>query len=449
MSKSKKIVLAVLAVILAAIIALVVVRVIHDRQRANAYAEARSLYNAGEYAKAAALYKQLGDVNEAWHCRQEIVVRQIQALLEEGRLDEALALLDSKDLGSQKREEFALAIAERMADRGDAVSAAKLVNDERAGDTRLRLSYEQLGEEQSFWAYMEEGSYAMAETCLERVEKLNASTHAKTDEELEALRAAYEEAKAAADEASKREKAEAYLAEGDYKWAFDIYEALADTEGMSAVVEALLKPEGLTSDTGRMNNAQALLESLLEDGDDAALALAQRLAEGIASECRARIDAGERSDPHFNLQRLEKWAPSLWNEDWQALMDGCTEPMPAQSFVYRDTGLIAGPDSAGGTATITAVNRTSRGMLLELLSLDERSVADSDRITVFVCPVGQYTFTIRAGTYTVSFRTGVNWFGDEEGLGRWAQTENVKVMNGAKTIEQGSRLEGSYSITVG
>ena len=449
MSKSKKIVLAVLAVILTAVIALVVVNGNRRRQRANAYAEARALYHAGEFEAAAEAYDKLGDTSEARQCRQEIVVRQIQALLAKGQCDEALKLLESKDLGSQKREEFVLKIAKQMADQGDAVSAAKLVNDERAGDTRLRLSYEQLGEEQTFQAYLEEGRVAMAETSLERVEKLNASTHAKTDGELEALRAAYEEARAAADEASKREKAEAYLAEGNFKWAFDTYEALADIEGMSTAVEALLEQEGLISDTGRMNSAQAMLESLLKDGGEASLALAKRLAEGIAAECRARIDAGERSDPHFNLQRLKKWAPSLWNEDWQALMDGCTEPMPAESFIYRDTGLKVGPDSTGGTATITANNRTARGMLLKLLAIDGRSVADSDSITVFVCPVGRYTFTIRAGTYTVSVQTGFNWFGDEEGLGFWAQRENVKVMNGAKTIEQGERLEGSYSITVG
>lgn len=395
MSKSARIVLCLLIVILAGLATFAAVNEVRSRQREKAYSEARALYQAGRYEAAAEAYVRLRDDGWVKRCGQALTDERAQALLETGKTREALELLKQENPGS-----------------------------------------------------------ALLPECEQAVEE--------------------------APLAELRGEAEAALADGRYKSAFDRYETLSDEEGMRTALDAL-EDAGAYSAAfpravrmGDMSRAAGLLDMLSEPGDlvsnqgslvfgdtlsklmelddDAAKAAAQKLAECVVGECQTRISEGERSVPWYALSELCRRAGALWTEEWERLMNSCPEDMPVQNGILRDTGLETGAGDSRGTATITACNKSRRSTMLKLTRLEtsdaddinSRSAPTGDCVAVFILPGGEYTFTILAGDYLVSAYVGDNWFGEAEGFGVLANWQGDSVANGGT----GNYLEGEYTLTV-
>ena len=271
-----------------------------------------------------------------------------------------------------------------------------------------------------------------------------------------------------------RSEAEWMLASGEYERAYKAYEVLDDTDGKRAVIDAeaaagrlaqALDKAVATSDYEQADAVLArvptdgsllsesastsplvcadALSTLAERGDDAALALAARIVDKVAGECRASIAQEKRCVPYYALGKVKDSAGALWTDELQALMDSCVEPMPEESFVVRDHGALARAGDPGGTATIHVYNESHRGLILCLMSKPDFSKS----IFVYVTP-GMYDFTVKAGSYDGSVWKGDLWFGDGEGFGPQYTTTDVQVVDGLTGIRQDDYLEGSFSITV-
>lgn len=265
-----------------------------------------------------------------------------------------------------------------------------------------------------------------------------------------------------------RSEAERMLADGDYERAYEAYETLEDEAGKRKVIDAQAAAGGIARalnkliSLGDYEQAGALLDrvpaegsllsgralackdrlaALLESGDEAATALASRLADKVVEECRALFDAGKRVDPYYALEALRQCAGALWTEDWEALMDGCLEPMPEESFVIRDHSAQARPGDDGGTATITVYNESGGPRIICLFQ-------DQDHNIYVYVRSGMYSFTVRAGEYSASVWRGEHWFGDREGFGPDYTSTDVVVVDGTTGFTQGDYLKGSYSLTL-
>ena len=118
MSKTGKIALTVLALVVAVIVAIVVVNTSKARQRERDYAEAKALYDEEQYEQASEIYAKLRD--DAWltRCSIGIAERDAQALFDAGQPDEALALLrqdaPESELRTSLAEEYAATLIAKL-----------------------------------------------------------------------------------------------------------------------------------------------------------------------------------------------------------------------------------------------------------------------------------------------------------------------------------------------
>ena len=446
MKKGVKIVIVLLVVALAVgVAATYIAKKAEERRIDRAYDEAWELYKAGRYEEASEIYKALGDWNRQEDCRRGIVDRQALELLEQGKPQEAFDLLKQENPKSDVREQVVLAVAADLAGQGDPEAAAKLLSDERAGDKQTRLTYDMMAAEQDLRSSLETDNIAHARTMLEKIEDISGRIDGgKTDAELQAMREEIDAAEQAKAEKKVRQAAEEALAEGNYQSAFDRYLELGDAEGMQAAVDTMLERNEAVSDWGNLE-CKNMFATLLAEKDDAANALAQKLAEGVVGECQALAESGKRSVAWRGLGDLELAAGALWTDEWQELMDGLEEPLPAQNKILSDEGLAVQSGDSGGQATITVINKKGRAAILEMTQVN---TSGNKHIAVYVRPASQYTFTIRSGKYLANVRLGLRWFGDEEGFGFGAESQRAEVNNGPNTPKQRDWLEGSYSITL-
>ena len=251
MSKTGKIAIAALAAVLAAMIAFAVISENRNRQREKAYSEAYALYQAGQYEEAAGIYQKLGD--EAWlaKCDAGIAERDARALYDEGKPDEALALLRERapegELRAALAGEYAGALIEAE-DYEAALTVLRADAPQSEAIARCEGFAAQLAEEQAFHALAVEGAWDEANASLEKIEALNAETGRLTNGELEAMRhiargeyggwvQAYHFA--GSNEALLKTVADVLAANGYYSDAASHYRDLGDEEGVRAMLSAM------------------------------------------------------------------------------------------------------------------------------------------------------------------------------------------------------------------
>ncbi len=442
-------------------IAFGIAAIVRSNQENALRTKAANLCRQGQYEESMAIFARFNDENAVYwitRCRQGIAERDARELMESGKPGEAVAILKQDHPESSLLPEAALAQAQELTAQGEPEAAKALLESvPETKDIKNYMPYCELAVEvKRFRTFLAAGSIQEAQSSYKTI----AGMKQATQEELEAYR--HELAKAKASDA---------LAKGEYDSAFEQYEFLEDDAGMAFALDAMeaageydsafqcaagmAVPDiarldvlyGRLSETGFSPVTQSgtleygsakidqLLSRLLKTESDDAKALAAKIMDSAAENCRALIAEGRPSAAWYALGSLSNAAGGLWTEEMQALMNSCTEEMP-ESGIFRDTGL-----KARTGATITVYNESKSGLLFGLRQGMENS------IYVFVRPRSHYTFTVKAGVYSPSVSTGPVWFG-KEGFGIKAAWSDVKVNNGVKTMKQGDRLEGSYSITV-
>ena len=248
MNKSKKILAAVCVALILAVAALIVVRQVRSRQRREAYSEAYALYQDGQYEQAAGIYAKLQD--EAWlkNCDRGIAERDARALYDEGKPEEALALLRERAPESELRaalaEEYAAALIEAK-DYEAALAALQVDAPESETVGRCERFTAQIAEEQAFRALAVEGAWDEANASLEKIVALNDETGRLTDRELEAMR---------------------YIAMGNYGSWVQAYVFAGSNEDIRRTVTAVLAANGFYSDAavhyGELGDADGVREML-------------------------------------------------------------------------------------------------------------------------------------------------------------------------------------------
>ena len=256
MSKTGKIALTVLALVVAVIVAIVVVNTSKARQRERDYAEAKALYDEEQYEQASEIYAKLRD--DAWltRCSIGIAERDAQALFDAGQPDEALALLRQDAPESELRTSLAEEYAATLIGTGDYEAALAILQVD-APESENILNCEriitQIAEEETFKKSALASAWDDANASLEKIKALNAETKRLTDKELEAMRSIAEGNYSGWHVASswglldssdnaglRRVTAELFAANGYYSDAFKVYQALGDENGMRAMLAAMV-----------------------------------------------------------------------------------------------------------------------------------------------------------------------------------------------------------------
>lgn len=470
--KAKKIIGLLVAVALVAGIAVGIAAIVRDKRITELRNRAANLCRQGQYEESKAIFSQFDDdVAQSWvkKCDQGIADQEAQALLDAGKPEAALALLNEANPDSELIPDAALARAKQLVAQDDPEAALALLQGvpESREIERYLPECKLAADEKRFQALLDAGSLSEAQ------EILQANQYTLDDAQKAEWRLAYDRANAAellkqgqlfsafkryeelSDESGMAAALEAMEAEGEYLTAFRCVAEMdePDAARLDALYDRLIET-GFTpvNDYGRLeqHNLQigSLLARLLAMDGDAPAALASRIADGIVGECRSMIDEGRRSVPYYALSELSQLAAALWTEDLEALKNGCLEEMP-ESRVWRD------PDGLqvlnGSSVTVHTGARAAMFMLTRLTDPDpiyNKCASTGKTIYVFIRPRSQYTFSVSPGYYNASVWMSENWFGDKETLGVRAVSSSVEINNGYHTYQQGKRLSGSYSITL-
>lgn len=282
-----------------------------------------------------------------------------------------------------------------------------------------------------------------------------------------------------------RQEAEWMLSSGEYGRAYDAYETLGDEDGKRAVIDAQAAAGQIVEALGRLieiedyEQADALLDrfpaegsllsdsgsgsgfacgdaldALLQRGDDAALALAARMVDKLAEECRAAIAQEKRCVPYYALGEVKARAESLWTDELEALQSDCPQPFPEASGILKQSWTAKSGDDGGGTASIT-VHNGKKAAILRLNQVTKTDFVTSipstptgNYIAVYIRPNDRYTFELPGGYYDAYVMTGNEWFGEREGFGYRCASADVSIGYNPYNPQQGQRLEGSYSLSL-
>ena len=470
--KTKKIIGTLIWILVIAGAAAGITAIIRHNRNEAMRSSAVSLYQQGQYEEAIELFSRFDDENAAaWvrRCREGIADREAGALRDAGRLQEALELLNEENPDSGLLPDIALERAKQLVAQGEPEAALVIL--QSAPQTREIEMYlddcEKAADEKRFFSLLDEGRTGEALalfnerraelTDVQRAQWSEAYQKAEASKQLEngQLFSAFKRYEELSDEAGMAAVLDAMEAAGDYLMAFRcVAETSApDPARLDVLFDRLPASDtALVSNTGQLENGNVyfgpLLGKLLAAEDGTAAALAEKIADRIVGECRARLDAGERCVPYSALGELEKWAGKLWTEELEALKDGCTEEMPENGVMRDPSGLQA---RSGATVT---VQTGERGVILTLNALTTpdpvsgRGEATGKALYVFVRPHSRFSFTVAAGWYSASALLGRVWFGESEGFGLLGTGESVRIDNSIYTQQLGERLEGSYSLTL-
>lgn len=436
MSKSGKIALAVLALVVAAIVAIVVVNTNKARQRERDYAEAKALYDAGEYEQASEIYAKLKD--DAWlkNCDTGVAERDARALYDGGRPDEALALLRENAPESALRVELAEKYAAALIDAGDyeaALAALKADAPESENIPGCERIVAQVAEEEAFRKSALEGAWDDAGASVEKIAEMNAETGRLTDNQLESMECiakgdygswcvaqgllrtsddafvrpilaevlaadghysnAFNEYQALGDEERARSMLAAMADAGEHgQWLFEAYQSLGDEDGMRAEAAWMLdsgKYEQAYAAYEALNDAGGMAKAMEADGDSAA---AFRLAvkAGDVPKASALLDQMLQQDTSLVYEEGE--GGLLYDSELRGLLDmGGDEALAlarrmADGIVERCRALLAQKDNYLAWSALNGLRDSAESLWTE----DWQALADS-----CVEPMPKESFVIR------------------------------------------------------
>lgn len=296
MKKGGKIALGALIAVAVGVIGLIAVNRVQADRRAKAWAEAKALYDAGQYEAASEAYDKLGDVIWLAKCGLAIAERDARALYDGGEPEAALALLrqdaPESELRAKLAEEYAVSLVEKE-DYEAALAVLRGDAPESESIARCEGIVAQIAEEQAFRTAALEGAWDDANASLDSIEALNAETGRLTDRDLEVMRyiaagdyGKWCVARGMSDNADhQRLLAELFAADGHYSNAFTEYQALGDTDNARAMLAAL-------ADAGE--HGQWLLEAYQSLGDE----------EGMRAEAAWMLENGKYEQAYEAYEAL-------------------------------------------------------------------------------------------------------------------------------------------------